>query len=641
MPAPKSTRHIWLQMLLGLAAGVMAALLLHAFWQMFGLPDRPGPAAWGDLVRPVGLRLFVSLALPAAAVLPTLVLGVIAYLLSGAEPEALEECRRAQRLDAYTYLLLAAGVVLVLVYNVLGNGTLALGLIYLGLAAAKTAILLRLVWRAFLAPAPEGDRPLGRKGLAAVLLSALVVFSLPAPWLAQTFSASSGESAYLVQAHALAAGQPLSLEPEAPGLEHRGFYWNPEAPVDPDRPGGSLTPLFALIIAPAYAVGGRLAVLLLQAVFMALSAVVLLSWLRAVGVRAGPAAVATALCLGAAPVFIAGGMALPEAPAILLALCALRLLAWARTSPWSALPLLTVACLLLLGLDLRYFALAGGLFLMGLFELLRRPLGPWAAGALAAAPAVVLAITLFGPLESWPPILGPAVQENLGWWRQALYWWTPLAAFSGGLFLDQAYGLLPAAPILLVALGGLPLSLRRRPAPSLHYLLPAGLHLAAMCFTGWYRWHGGSAPPGLLAVVLLPPAALLLAPVLGALSRPWWRLAWWLPAALGLVYTWLLTLLPWLRLALPGAPNPLILSLGGRLGLNLTGALPSGFGTWPEILPTTCLALSLAIFYAVCAWRLPAPAAAAIPVRTNEVLLLLLLLGLAAWGLVLGAAPLP
>lgn len=376
MPAPKSTRYIWLQMLLGLAAGVMAALLLHAFWQMFGLPERPGPVAWGDLVRPAGLQLFVSLALPAAAVLPTLVLGLLAYLLSGADPEALEECRRAQRLDAYTYLLLAAGVVLVLVYNVLGNGTLALGLIYLGLAAAKTAILLRLVWRAFLAPTPEGERPLGRKGLAAVLLSALVVFSLPAPWLAQTFSASSGESAYLVQAHAVAAGQPLSLEPNAPGPEHRGFYWNSEAPEDPDRPGGSLIPLFALIISPAYAVGGRLAVLLQQAVFMALSAAVLLSWLRAVGVRAGPAAVATVLGLGAAPVFIAGGMALPEAPAILLALCALRLLTWARTSPWSALPLLTVACLLLLGLDLRYFALAGGCCSWAFSSCCAAPWGP-------------------------------------------------------------------------------------------------------------------------------------------------------------------------------------------------------------------------------------------------------------------------
>ena len=642
MPAPKRTQHIWLQMLLGLTAGVAAGLLLNGLWELFGLPERPGPAAWGDLVRPVGLKLFVSIALPAVAVLPSMVLGVISYMLSGAGPQAVEHCRQAQRLDAYTYLLLAAGVVLVLVYSVLGNGTLALGLIYLGLATAKAAILLRLLWRAYLAPSQEQERPLGRQGLMAVFLTALVAFSLPAPWLAQTISAGGGESTYLMQAHAVAAGQPLSLAPEHPGPAQRDFYWNSHAPEEPDRPGGALAPLFALIIAPAYALGGRLGVLLLQAAFMALGALTLLSWLRAVGVRAGPASVATGLTLGAAPVFIAGGMVLPEAPAILLTLCGLRLLAWARTHPWSALPLLVAACLLLVGLELRYAALAGGLLLMGVFELLRRPLGPWLAGAVAAVPAAALALALFGPWPAWPPVLNSAVQENLIWWRQALYWWTPLAAFSGGLFLDQAYGLLPAAPVLLLALGGLPLSLRRRTAPSLHYLIPAALQLAALCFTGWYRWHGGSAPPGLLAAVLLPPAALFMAPVLAALSRPWWRLAWWLPAAMGLIYTWLLTLLPWLRLALPGTPNPLLRSLGRRLVLDLSRALPSGFGAWPEVLPATCVALALAAFYALCAWRLPAPASGDAPLwRANEVLILALALCVAAWALVLGSPPLP
>lgn len=642
MPAPKRTQHIWLQMLLGLTAGVAAGLLLNGLWELFGLPERPGPAAWGDLVRPVGLKLFVSIALPAVAVLPSMVLGIISYMLSGAGPQAVEHCRQAQRLDAYTYLLLAAGVVLVLVWNVLGNGTLALGLIYLGLATAKAAILLRLLWRAYLAPSQEQERPLVRQGLVAVFLTALVAFGLPAPWLAQTISAGGGESAYMMQAHAVAAGRNLSLAPEHPGPEQRDFYWDSQAPEEPDRPGGALAPLFALVIAPAYALGGRLGVLLLQAAFMALGALTLLSWLRAVGVRAGPASVATGLTLGAAPVFIAGGMVLPEAPAILLTLCGLRLLAWARTHPWSALPLLVAACLLLVGLELRYAALAGGLLLMGVFELLRRPLGPWLAGALAAVPAAALALALFGPWPAWPPVLNSAVQENLAWWRQALYWWTPLAAFSGGLFMDQAYGLLPAAPVLLLALGGLPLSLRRRTAPSLHYLIPAALQLAALCFTGWYRWHGGSAPPGLLAAVLLPPVALFMAPVLTALSRPWWRLAWWLPAAMGLIYTWLLTLLPWLRLALPGTPNPLLHSLSRRLGLNLGRALPSGFGAWPEVLPATCVALALSAFYAVCAWRLAAPAPGDAPLwRANEVLVLALALCLAAWALVLGGAPLP
>jgi hypothetical protein len=640
MPAQMRTHHIWLQMFLGLTAAVLAGLLLHGFWELFGLPDRPGPAAWGELVRPWGLRRFVSVALPAAAVLPTLVLGLISFLLAGAGPEAREHCRQAQRFDAYTYFLLAAGVVLVLVWNVFGNGTLALGLIYLVLTTAKTAILLRLAWRAILGPARASGRPLGRRGLAVVFLVSLMAFALPAPWLAQTVSAGAGESVHLMQAHKVAGGRLATLAPERPGTAQRGFYWREAAPETPDRPGGALTPLFALLITPAYAAAGRLGVLLLQAGFLALGTVVLLSWLQACGVRAGPGAAAAGLALTSAPVFIAGGMALPEAPAMLLVLCGLRLLAWARRRPWSALPLIVAASLLLAGLDLRYAALAGGLLLLGWYEVLRRPLGSLGAGVAVAAPVAALALAVLGPW-GWPPALAQAVAENTAWWRQALYWWTPLAAFGGGLFLDQAYGLLITAPVLLLALGGLPLSLRRRPGPSLQYLIPAGLHLAAMCFTGWYRWHGGSAPPGLLAVVILPPLALFMAPVLSALARPWWRLTLWLPATAGLFYTWLLTLLPWLRLARPGMKNPLLLSASRRLGLDLSRVAPSGFGEMAEILPALAVALAAAAFYGACAWRLPPLAGEPPRWRANEALALALALSLAAWALVWAGRPLP
>ncbi|MCB2225535.1 MAG: hypothetical protein KQH53_02575 [Desulfarculaceae bacterium] len=639
MAAPARTHHIWLQMLLGLLAGALAGLLLAGFWELFGLPDRPGPAVWGDLVRPWGLRRFVCIALPAAAALPTLALGIISLLVAGRGPAAREQCRQAQRFDAYAYLLLAAGVVQVLVWNVLGNGMLALGLIYLGLTTLKSAILLRLVWQVFLAPAAAEGRPLGRAGLVGVFLAALMTFALPAPWLDQVVSSGGGESAYLAQAHALATGKPALLISQG-GQRQQGFYWNEGEPARLDRPGGAATPLFSLLITPAYILAGRLGVLLLQTGFMALAAVTLISWLGASGVRAGPGAAAAGLALGAAPVFIAGGLVLPEAPAMLLTLCGLRLLAWARTRPWSALPLIIAACLLLAGLELRYIALAGGLLLLGFYELLRHRLGRLGAALAVAAPVAALAAVVLSPW-GWPHPLAGALAENAAWWRQAMYWWTPLAAFSGGLFLDQAQGLLFTAPMLLIALGGLPVSLKRRTAASLHYLIPASLHLAAMGFTGWYRWHGGMAPPGLLAVVILPPAALFMAPVMAALSQPWWRLASWLPAGAGLFYTWLLTLLPWMRLTQPGGPNPLLLRAGRALGLDLSRSLPSGFGAWAETLPALAVALLCAGFYALCAWRLPVAPAEPPRWRANEALALALALSLCAWVLVLGQRPLP
>ncbi len=640
MAAPARTHHIWLQMLLGLAAGVLAGLLLHGFWELFGLPDHPGPEAWGEVLRPYGLRRFVAVALPAATVLPTLVLGLICLMQADAGPEAQEHCRQAQRFDAYTYLLLATGVVLVLVWNVLGNGTLALGLVYLGMTTAKSAILLRLVWRLFLAPAGAEGRALGRKGLAGVFLASLMTFGLPVPWLAQAVSAGGDESLYLMQAHNLALGRAATPANLRPGPAQRGFYWQTAAPEAPDRPGGAAAPLFTLVITPAYVLAGRLGVLLLQAGFMALSAVALLSWLGACGVRAGPGAAAAGLCLATAPVFIAGGLVLPAAPAMLLCLCALRLLAWARSNPWSALPLIVAACLLLAGMELRYAALAGGLLLMGVFEALRRSLGYFGAGLATALPVAALGLAVLGPWH-WPPMLHQAVVGNAAWWRQAMFWWTPLAAFGGGLFLDQAYGLLITAPVLLVALGGLPASLGRRPAASLHYLIPAAVHVAAMGFTGWYRWHGGVAPPGLLAVAILPPLALFLAPSLAALGRPWWRLTLWLPSCAGLFYTWLLILLPWLRWSRPGDKNPLLVGAGRLLGLNLSGALPSGFAQWQALLPPLALALVAMAFYAVCAWRLPPLTDDPPRWRANEVLALALALAVCAWALVVGGSPLP
>lgn len=636
MPNASRAPRILLQTLLGLAAAILAGFLLQGFWELFGLPDRPSPGFWQELVRPWGLRRLVVLALPAAAFLPTLVLGLLTLLLpAGADPELQGHCRQAQRYDAYTYLLLAAGVVLVLVWDLLGNGFLALGLCYLGLITAKALILVRLLWQAFLAPsaqAPPGPR---RHKYWAVFLVALVVFALPAAWLNQSVSASRGEAVYLLKAHDLVASRP---GPTAePGRPHRGFFWGQGTLEQLRWPPGDLVEVFAVLVAPPYAGAGRLGVLLLQALLMALLATQLLAWLEGAGVPPGPAASAAGLALTAAPVYFAAGQVLPEAAAMLLTVCGLRLLSGLGQARWGGLLLLIPLCLVLALLDLRFLPLAAALLGLGVFETLRGKAGAlWAGLVLAAAAAGAAALAWYLPLEAWPLGLGQRLALHLSWWQQALHWWTPLGVFGASLLLDQSYGLLLIAPIFLLALGGVPASLRRWPRPTLHLLIAGLIYLAATCLDAWYHLPGELSPPGRLLAVLLPACGLFMAPVLAALSRPWWRLAVWIPAAWGLAYTWLLTLLPWLRFGRPGAANPLAQAAGRGLGLELGPLLPSGIAISPMLIAALVVAGLITVFYLLAGLR-PAPAAAS-RWQANEALATALALGLLAWGLLAAAA---
>src|SRR4029450_5267340 len=81
----------------------------------------------------------------------------------------------------------------------------------------------------------------------------------------------------------------------------------------------------------------------------------------------------------------------------------------------------------------------------------------------------------------------------------------------GGLLLDRSYGLLPIAPVFLLALAGVPALLGARGGWP-HLLL--GLAVLAP-LVSWRMWWGGQCPPARFLVPLLPfigaPLALRLA----------------------------------------------------------------------------------------------------------------------------------
>ena len=89
---------------------------------------------------------------------------------------------------------------------------------------------------------------------------------------------------------------------------------------------------------------------------------------------------------------------------------------------------------------------------------------------------------------------------------RVLTWRSP-----AGLFLDRSYGLLPIAPVFLLAFAGLSGWLRRREAWP-HVLV--GLAIVVPLLS-WRMWWGGQCPPARFLVPLLPfigaPLALRLA----------------------------------------------------------------------------------------------------------------------------------
>jgi hypothetical protein len=99
---------------------------------------------------------------------------------------------------------------------------------------------------------------------------------------------------------------------------------------------------------------------------------------------------------------------------------------------------------------------------------------------------------------------------------------TPLALYAGlpaearmsplpalfGLGLDRSFGLLPHAPVFLVALAGLGAFFRRRSEAWPHLLV--GVSILGSVLT-WRMWWGGQCPPARFLVPLVPMLAVALA----------------------------------------------------------------------------------------------------------------------------------
>ncbi len=341
---------------------------------------------------------------------------------------------------------------------------------------------------------------------------------------ASRMQATGDEPHYLVMAQSLWREGDLDLRDNYARQDYHEFtpgsltphYGEPRAD---GRPFPAHSPGLPLLLAPVYALGGRAAC----AVLLALLAAALAGEARRLALLAtgdeAAALTAWAVAIGP-PVALYSFHTYTEVPSALAVALALRLLLGGAG----------VGAAVLAG------ALAGAL--------------PWLHPKMIPAAAVLGALGLVR-LRGRPRLVLLAVTAGEVAALCVFYWRifgrpTPLAVYGGmpqdasgqpvralvGLLLDRSFGLLPHAPLFLLALAGL-LCLRGHLRATWPQLLVGAAVLAPVL--PWRMWWGGQCPPGRFLVPLVPLlgvlAALRVAAGVTGLAR--WRSVL---AALGVAY---------------------------------------------------------------------------------------------------------
>ncbi len=425
-----------------------------------------------------------------------------------------------------------------------------LGFVLLGLGLAVTGA--RLLQGRFRGGVPTPT--------ALVLLSSLVLVGVGQHY-ARYLRPTGDEPHYLVMAQSLWREGDLDLRDN---YERRDFLEYTPGPMSPHygapradgRPFPLHSPGLPLLLAPAYALGGRRgAVVLLALLAAALGALVLrLAEQLTGGSRA--AAWAWGVAMGPPLAFFAFHV-YAELPATLALAGSLALLVGRRPGVAGAVGAALLASALP-WLHLKMLPVAVALALVGLLRLHGRPrLTFFAVATVMAGGFLAFYHGVYGSL-------GPL--GGYGGVPQELSTSRPVAA-AAGLLLDRSFGLLPHAPAYLLALAGLPLLLRRRwPELWPHLLVAAAVLVPAL---SWRMWWGGQCPPARFLVPLLPLLALAVAVRAAGPASGLWRWRFTL-LGLGLSLFWWMTREPGRLLLVNRGARPT------RVWASLSGETPVG-----------------------------------------------------------------
>ncbi len=338
-----------------------------------------------------------------------------------------------------------------------------------------------------------------------------------APWLAAAVAAAAyltgawqifpqlptgDEPHYLVIAQSLLKDHDLQIENNHRRGDYREYYGGDLRP-DYLRRGqnGEIysvhAPGLSVLVAPALALFGYPGVLAFLALVSACATA--LTWMATWRVTSDAAAswFGWATAALSAPFFFQSFVVYPDAPGAALVMVGVLALVDDRPLSTRRIVATGAALALLPWLHTRYAAAAVvlGLLLCVRLASPRRVTALLSVPLLSAAGWFAFFYAIYGSPDPRGPY-GGTTQSDLA----------SLGRGIVGLLFDQQFGVLPAAPVLLCALAGLVVLMRRSPRLAAALLLlvtPYGLVVST-----YQMWWGGNSSPGRFIVPILLPLAI-------------------------------------------------------------------------------------------------------------------------------------
>ncbi len=535
---------------------MVSALLVYWLWAYWGLSGIPPKPLGGDIAAPGGWRRFTVLILPVLCLGPTLILFLVQFL----SPRSPQVWRLCLRTDMW------ATIVSALLWSLipLAWSQLSAPLIYIGAAfliglTLKSASLLRWLF--------QGLNQGPRRALTTVLVL-WTIFGGMAVWAERSLTTSGDAVTYLLFTHSLAKHGQLDSKIAVEKGEYRQFYWGGWSKTFAQDTALQQARLFPFVLVVPYALGGRLGVLLFYALLLAGAAAFTAGWLvRMAQAKPQPALGAALLVIGSCPVVFLAHLEFPDTVGLFLLSFGLWLLSRIRSFHWINLAPPLALAIAVYFIKQRLIVGFVGLGAASLFEMLRLRFG--ARCLRWAAPAVLSAMTAAFML----------LASDYYWaaWRSSGPVFTTLSRTLSGLFWDQSYGLFMAAPIFLVCLAGLPVTVSQRPRAAFSAGLIFLISLFLLVYGNWYAWHGGFGPPFRYLSFTLPVWAVFLLPWLERPQAPLKRMLWLSAAWVGIIYLAVGFVLPVLRLNRPFGASRFWQFLESILGFPVYHLLPSAF----------------------------------------------------------------